>query len=446
MSDHGPNVVLVFPDQMRAQATGYAGDPNVTTPFLDALARESVNMANAVSTCPVCSPYRASLMTGRYPLTHGVFLNDVCLGSEATSLAQAFSGAGYDTAYVGKWHLDGHGRSSFIPRERRQGFDYWKVLECTHDYNHSPYYADGEEKLQWEGYDALAQTEDARRYIREHDPARPFLLVVSWGPPHAPYETAPEEFRSLYEADELTLRPNVPPEHEAQARKDLAGYYAHISALDACVGELLGTLKECGIEDDTLFVFTSDHGDMHGSHGGWRKQWPYDESILVPLLLRWPESLEARTIRTPIGAPDIMPTLLPLCGIDTPGTVEGHDFSDLVRTGSGPDDNAALIACYAPFDQWTRQGGGREYRGVRTSRHTYVRTLDGPWLLFDNEADPGQLNNLVGRADCADLQSGLESLLTDRLHQTRDEFLPTDRYLQRWGYETDSGGAVPYTL
>ena len=215
-----PNVVFVFADQWRAQATGYAGDPNVRTPHLDALSRESLNFANAVAGCPVCSPYRASLVTGQYPLTHGVFVNDVCLGRAATSLADAFSQAGYRTACIGKWHLDGHGRSNYIPPERQQGFDYWKVLECTHAYDRSAYYAgNSDHKLYWEGYDALAQTRDAIDYIRRQEGDRPFLLVLSWGPPHDPYGTAPEEFRSLYRPEDIQLRPNVPEHRAEQARR-----------------------------------------------------------------------------------------------------------------------------------------------------------------------------------------------------------------------------------
>ena len=168
MPNKPPNVVLVFADQWRAQAFGYAGDPNVQTPNLDALARRSVNCTHAVSGCSVCSPARASLLTGQYPLTHGVFVNDVELGQDATSIAQAFSAGGYDTAYIGKWHVNGRGRSRYIPPERRQGFEYWKVLECTHDYNHSAYYAgDSDEQLVWEGYDAVAQTRDAQAYLRD---------------------------------------------------------------------------------------------------------------------------------------------------------------------------------------------------------------------------------------------------------------------------------------
>jgi arylsulfatase A-like enzyme len=171
-----PNVVYVFADQWRAQAAGYAGDKDVRTSHLDRLAGESANFENAVSCCPVCSPYRASLLTGQYPLTHGVFLNDVRLRSEAVSLAEVYQRAGYQTAYIGKWHLDGNQRSAFIPRERRQGFEFWKVLGCTHSYNNSFYYGDEDIRLQWDGYDAIAQTQEARQYIRARQ--RPRFLVL----------------------------------------------------------------------------------------------------------------------------------------------------------------------------------------------------------------------------------------------------------------------------
>ena len=440
-----PNVVFLLADQWRAQATGYAGDPNVKTPHLDALAPRSHNLVNAVSGCPVCSPYRASLVTGRYPLTHGVFLNDVCLSTEAVSLADAFNRAGYQTAYIGKWHLDGHGRSAFIPPERRQGFKFWRVAECTHDYNRSHYHGDSDEKRFWDGYDAIAQTDEACRYIRNHA-AGPFLLVLSWGPPHNPYQTAPAEFRQRYRPPEIQLRPNVPEQATTGARTDLAGYYAHCSALDACVGRIARTLTEAGIEDDTVLVFTSDHGDMLGSHGESRKQKPWDESIRVPFLLRWPAGLgrEGRRLVTPINTPDIMPTLLGLCGIDVPKTAEGQDRSPLLRGQAADGDDAALIACPSPFGEWARPRG-REYRGIRTTRYTFVRSLDGPWLLFDNQADPHQLTNLCGRPESATLQAELDARLRECLRQRRDEFLPGPDYIRRWGYKTDANGTVPYT-
>jgi len=440
-----PNVVFLFADQWRAQAVGFAGDPNARTPHLDRLAAEGVVLTTAVSTCPVCSPYRAGLITGRYPLTHGVFLNDVCLSRDAVSLAQAFAGAGYRTAYIGKWHLDGHGRSSFIPPERRQGFEFWRACECTHDYGHSLYYAETPEKRYWNGYDATAQTEEAEAYIRAHR-REPFLLVVSWGPPHNPYDTAPERFRKLFRPGDLRLRPNVPPEAEQAARRDLAGYYAHCAALDECAGRIVRALSDNGLADNTILIFTSDHGDMLGSHGEQRKQRPWDESVLVPFIIRWPNGLGRAGTRlsAPLGTPDIMPTLLGLCGIGLPPTVEGEDRSAWLR-GRQPDaDRAALIVCIAPFGEWTRATGGREYRGIRTQRYTYVRTLAGPWLLYDNRADPYQQRNLVDDTDYAALREQLDSQLRAELKRHNDEFLPGQKYVRKWAYKTNAEGTVPY--
>jgi len=444
-----PNVIFVFGDQWRQQATGYAGNPNVKTPNLDALARESVNFTHAVAGCPVCSPYRASLLTGQRPLTHGVFVNDVYLQPRATSIAQAFSAAGYDTAYIGKWHVDGHGRSNYIPPERRMGFDYWKVLECTHDYNKSAYYeGDSDEKRHWEDYDAIAQTRDAEAYIRTHAEDGPFLLMLSWGPPHAPYGTAPEEYRGLYNADAIELRPNVPDDFAPRAREWLAGYYAHCSALDACLGYLLTALENCGLSNETVFVFTSDHGDMLGSQGHIKKQRPWDESIRVPFLMRYPglAGWRPKAMDTLIDAQDIMPTLLGLCDIPIPDSVEGLDFSDHIAGGDDPSDGAALLTCPHPFGQWSpAHNDGKEYRGLRTRRYTYVRDRQGPWLLYDNESDHCQMHNLVHDTGMAAICNELDEALQKKLDSNGDEFLPGADYIKEWNYRVDERGTVPYT-
>ncbi len=442
-----PNVVFVFADQWRAQATTWEHDPNLIgkTPALDKLASESVNFKYAISCTPVCTPYRASFLTGQYPLRHGLFINDVSLKSNAVSIAEAFTAGGYDTAYIGKWHVDGQGRSAYIPRERRQGFDYWKVLECTHDYNHSPYYAhDDPAKLVWTGYDAFAQTQDAQAYISSlKKKEKPFLLVLSWGPPHNPYPTAPEAYQ-LFDPAKIILRKNA--KDTSAFRKDLAGYYAHIVALDKALGDLLKTLDEQKLRDNTIFVFTSDHGDMLGSHDEIRKQRPWDEAIRVPLLIRYPAALKAgRVSELLINTPDLMPTLLGLSGVAIPPTVEGENYAALLR-GEQPEpaESTALIACYTPFGEWTAARGGREYRGVRTKRYTYVRSLEGPWLLYDNETDPYQLENKVAEPDCQAVREKLEAELTRLLKKTQDDFRPGTEYIQKWGYKVDRSGTALY--
>lgn len=442
-----PNVILVVADQWRAQAFGFSGDPNAKTPTFDRLAAESANFINAVSGLPVCSPTRASLLTGQRPLTHGVFLNDVRLDPNATTLPKLLKASGYDSAMIGKWHIDGGDRSSFIPRERRQGFDYWKVLECTHVYNDSAYYADGPEKLKWEGYDAIAQTRDACAYIHDHaKTAKPFFLMLAWGPPHDPYLTAPEKYRAMFDPATLTLRPNVPDAFVPELRKILAGYYAHCAALDDCMKDLLAALRSSGADENTIILFTSDHGDMLGSQGMYKKQKPFDESIRVPMLIRWPKGLgvNPRSLDAPINSEDIMPTLLGLCGLPIPKSVDGLDYSQYARGGPNPGDGATLIQCVTPFGEWERRTGGREYRGIRTIRYTYVRDPKGPWLLFDDTSDPYQQHNLVNLSGSAALQIELEALLTKKLRDRGDEFLPGDAYLAKWGYKVDVNGTISY--
>ncbi|MDD4144191.1 MAG: sulfatase [Prolixibacteraceae bacterium] len=443
-----PNIVFVFADQWRAQSTGYASNSDVITPTLDRLAEESVNFTTAVANMPVCSPYRANLLTGQYPLTHGLFMNDAKFNPEANTMGKIFKAAGYNTAYIGKWHLDGHGRSAYIPPERRQGFDYWKVLECTHTYNKSLYYANQDTTSSvWPGYDAHYQTLDAMNYIQNNaQDEKPFLLVLSWGPPHAPYHTAPEEYREKYKDREIQLRPNVPDKFHDKAQKDIKGYYAHINALDDYLNKLLKTIEKEGIEENTIFVFTSDHGDMLYSHEQIKKQQPYDESIRVPFLLKYPGLKEKskNVIDVPVNTQDILPTLLGLSGIEIPQTVEGKDFTQIIKGNEQLDDNAALIACITPFGQWPRARGGVEYRGIRTKRYTYAKTLDGPWLLFDNKTDPYQLNNLIGNPEYETLQQELDKMLIRKLEETNDEFLSGKDYIEMWGYEVDETGTIPF--
>jgi arylsulfatase A-like enzyme len=440
-----PNVVFVLVDQWRAQATGYAGDANARTAAIDRLAAESINFENAVSGLPVCCPYRGSLMTGQYPLTHGVFINDVELQPKSTALAEAFAKAGYRTGYIGKWHLYGspdgkYGRrQAYIPPDKRLGFDYWKACECTHTYNRSVYY-EGDDPAQkyWPGYDAIAQTEDACRFIeREGKARRPFFLALSLGPPHNPYDTAPERYRALYESREIRLRPNVPEDRREVAAKNLRGYYAHIAALDDCLAQVTGALERSGAGEDTILVFTSDHGDMLECQGLTTKLYPWDESARVPFLLRYPRRMgsKGRVIRAPLNTPDIMPTLLGLAGIAIPGGVQGEDHSRLITGARPPDrDAAAFLNLPAPFTE-ARRWGFAEYRGLRTERHTYVRSIHGPWLLYDNQTDPYQMRNLCGKSGHKELQARLDRALDARLRRYKDDFLSGAEYLRRAGLE-----------
>jgi len=184
---------------------------------------------------------------------------------------------------------------------------------------------------------------------------------------------------------------------------------------------------------------------MMGAHGGqpYLKQVAWDESAHVPLLLRWPAVLgrQGRAIQTSLSTPDILPTLLGLAGVAVPKCIEGEDFSGLIRGGREQPDRAALYMAVAPF------GGGQsnqEYRALRTSRYTYVRRLSGPWLLFDDGRDPYQMDNLLEQPAFAATARDLDRRLQAELKKIGDDFRPARHYIERWGYEVDRGGTIPY--
>ncbi len=457
-----PNVVFVFADQLRRQATGFGGETNIHTPHMNRLAEESVDFVNAVSGTPVCCPARASLLTGQYPHHHGVIINDVPLNPEAETMGKLFAQAGYETGYIGKWHVNAHGRSSPIPIERQHGFKYWKVLECTHNYNTSHYYEGSSSELKtWDGYDAIAQTKDAIEYLKSRDKEKPFLLTLSWGPPHDPYDQAPQEYLDRIEESEITLRENVSEDDAPEARTHLKGYYAHILALDDCLKALMDTLDEEGLSEDTLLVFWSDHGDMILSQGEFFKQRPWEESIRVPLLIRYPRRYGKSGAKPQsfINTPDILPTLLGICGIGAPDSIDGIDYSSYIddtvaaagSSASGPQDvaapaDSALLACHSPFGQYTREVGGREYRGLRTLRYTYVRDLKGPWLLYDNQNDPYQLTNLVDDVSHRATIEDLDRQLSEKLARCDDALVPGVELLSKFGYaeSVDETGTMPF--
>jgi len=433
-----PNLLLVFADQMRGQDFGAAGNPQVHTPHLDRLASEGVLCTNAIANCPVCTPSRGSLLTGLNPLAHGAIANDVPIRTDVPSLGSVLRQAGYRTGYIGKWHLDGVPRDRFTPPgPRRLGFDdYWAAWNCHHRYFDGKYYLDSDEPHKLDGYEPDGQTELAIQFINRHRD-EPFALVLSWGPPHDPYDQVPETFLSMYHADRMRLRPNVRfarGETEASRRRVVAQYYAAISALDTCLGRLMAALEALGLSERTLVVFTSDHGDMLGSQGMRNKEQPWEESILVPLVLRCPRLLPAGVrCDALIGIMDLMPTMLDLLGKDPPAGLDGRSLAPLLRGEPGATPASVPIGIHVPVDQAVAAGLA-EWRGVRTARHTYARLQSGRgWVLYDNREDPFQLHNLVDDMAHAALLEQLERELSGWLERLDDPFLPWDQMVREAG-------------
>lgn len=300
------NVIWLLGDQHRAQALSCDGDPNARTPNLDRLSGLGVNLTAALSGFPLCCPFRGSLLTGRYP-HHCVPGHEYPLPAGQATIARPFRDAGYRTAYFGKWHLDGFkaiggfqdrsGRAAMhiIPPERRGGFDTWVGYQD----NDSPWDSwvqggAGKDAFHYRlpGYETDELTSLLIQYIRERGEemkrgaAKPFFAVLSVQPPHDPY-VAPEPYMLRYNGAHLRLRPNVPPVKSVRdtVRRDLAGYYAMIENWDHNVGRIRQVLEETGLSFSTHIVFFSDHGDMHGSHGQYRKTTPFEEAIRVPFLI-----------------------------------------------------------------------------------------------------------------------------------------------------------------
>lgn len=274
---------------------------------------------------------------------------------------------------------------------------------------------------------------------------KPFILMISYGIPHFPHQSAPPEFKELYPVDSIKLRPNVPEWRQEQARAEAQGYYAHSMALDRCIGELMKTLEETGEAENTIVVFTADHGEMLGSQGQStkEKQRPWDESIRIPFLIRYPAvyGTKGYEVKAPLNTPDILPTLLTMSNITIPGSVEGENLTNFIATDS-IDDRTALIMSVYPFAGYH---DGDPFRGIRTAQYTYVRNPNGPWLMYDNTNDPYQLKNLVNDPAYSTFQSELENKLQAKLEERGDTFQDKEQYLNDWGYEVNSrGGEIPY--
>ena len=440
---NAPNLLFVFADQMRGCDLSCAGNAQIQTPNLERLAREGVYCPLAFANAPVCGPSRAILMTGRYPISNRVVANDLPLPTEMATFGTQTQIAGYRTGYIGKWHLDGVPRDKWTPPgARRFGFDFWAVANCSHTYFDGYLYRDTPQKIALEGYEPERQTDFAVEFLRQSpDDTRPFCLFLSWGPPHDPYEQVPERFQALYAPENIALRPNVQPLQNALIdgaarlgpQRALALSYSAISALDAQIGRLLDELERLGLAENTIVVFASDHGDMLFSHGLLKKQAPYEESVRIPLIARWPAGLpRSAQCETPISIVDFLPTFLSLMQLPIPDAVQGRDLSRALcgEAQDEQDEDAILMMEMISAGEGLKQNVG-EWRALRTRRHTYARRSDGtPWLLFDNLNDPFQLDNLLHSPAAAALQRALDAQLDQRLQSCGDAGLPWQQLLR----------------
>lgn len=435
--DKQSNIIWIFGDQHRAQALGCMGDENISTPNIDALAADGVTFERAVAGCPLCCPYRGSLLSGRYP-HRAVPGHQMRLPPELLTIAQPFRAAGYHTAWFGKWHLDGFqekdGRAVLhaIPKNRRGGFDTWLGYENNNaqydTWLHGHSATEEVAHFRLDGYETDALTDLVLNHIEER--ARedaPFFAALSAQPPHNPY-VAPPEWMGRYAPGRIALRENVPPIASVveRARRELAGYYAMIENLDWNVGRIVARLRQRGIYDDTHIVFFSDHGDMHGSHGQFLKTSPWEEAVRVPFILGGGRRYEMKAgtrVDAPLNHVDVGPTSLGLCGIEVPDWMPGTDYSHhrLRKMAPASEPDSAYLQLVVP----TGHGDSidRPWRGlVSRDGWKYVALEGQPWMLHNLNEDPYELANLAFNTRYRNERRRLHERLVQWVDETGDVF------------------------
>ncbi|MDQ8202526.1 sulfatase-like hydrolase/transferase [Pelagicoccus sp. SDUM812003] len=360
-----PDVLVVMATQWRGSALGVAGDPNARTPHLDALARQSVYLRQAVTPHPFGVFARAAFLTGKSCPANGVRDYFDPLPSRSETLARAFARSGYQSAFFGKWQLyrrdpaapvvgEAHARI-VVPEDCRGGFDYWEGFESGFLLNDPLLHGtDLPEPTRFSGYQSDVLVERMVEFLGRRDEAKPLFAWLSLDAPHPPY-ASPASGIDRYPEEGLRLlgETTLDPEQRRIALRELSGYYAHVEATDRSIARLIATLKERGQWENTVFVFTSAHGDMHGSHGHFRKGWPHEQSVRVPLMVSWPQALPARCDdRTLISLLDLGPTLLGLSGADSSWKAEGLDLSDCLKGGAaGPIQQELSMPSVPPFEK-----------------------------------------------------------------------------------------------
>ena len=440
-----PNILFILTDQHAPKVSGFAGDPVVRTPHLDALASRSVQFETASCASPACTPSRMCLLTAMEPHRCAAWANHWIIFPEQVTWPGHFAEHGYATCLVGKMHFGG--------KDQLHGFQYRPYGDFHHGLSHQPEplsffprYHNAESARVTEIPESLIQdvivTREAQAFLLEHQdrkPEQPWFLCAGYGRPHAPF-TAPGRYIRRY-------RDRTPPleqpadcadrlepyarhmydrlsSHltEEQIRRGREGYYACVDFVDDCIGELLDTLRQNGMLENTVVIYTSDHGEMGGAHGLWQKGVYYEEAMGVPLLITGPgiQPGHAR-LSDVVSLMDLFPTCCSLTGLPIPAGLDGMDFSPLLRDparGRSPREFApsqyfewgTRIKIHAlPIGQATRA-----WRAIRTRDWKYVEVQGGKPLLFDMINDPREMTNLAERPEQAERCGELRQRLFQR--------------------------------
>ena len=409
-----PNIVFVLAGGWRGPLAG-----DLLVPNLAALGKRGVSFERLYTCYPAAAPSRAALITGRFPHSCGVPHDGVRLPIDQPSIAEQFKRAGYRNGYIGEWRLDGADDPGFVPPgPRRHGFDYWAAFNRGHRYFDSVYFLNAAEPIHRVGFEPDYQTDLAIDFIKQSG-SKPFYLFLAWGPPHPPLGPLPPRVATLYDPQSLRLRANVPTEQEASTQASYASYYALCSALDDNLGRLLGALDDQHLADDTIIVFTSDSGSMLGSQGLEDDNQPFEEAVRVPLIVRYPGALANRGKNDALlSNVDLMPTLLGLCGIDTPDIVQGQDLSPWLtgKEGSHGESVYASGKLGEP-EEWRMVVRGLDKLGVDRGLNVTH--------LYNLGQDPFEMENLAREVSQELKRDELKALLKDWMRRSGDGMDPS---------------------
>lgn len=454
-----PNLVIILVDQWKGQALGFQKKEPVVTPNLDELSKKGLVLQQMVSNYPVCSPARAMLMTGKYPLKNKVYSNvnsssapfGIELPQDIVCWSDVLKSNGYFNGYIGKWHLDSPHEpyiptsnntgkvawNEWTPPAKRHGFDYWYAYG-TYDVHNRPMYWDTKATRdsfhyvdEWgpvhETKKALAFFSNEGGSYRERN--KPFSLVISMNPPHSEYKTVPDKYYNIYKntpIDSLLKDPNIPPAGTPMGdfyRDNIKYYYANITGVDEQVGILLQGLKDYKLDDNTIVVFTADHGNCLGKHDEVSKNNIYEESLNIPFIIYWKGHIIPRIDNQFLGSiPDLYPTFLELLGLKKliPDDLDGVSYAKYFKNGKGKIPAIQYIMGNIVSNAVKINSG---FRGVRTKRYklAYVKTgRKTESFLFDMSKDPFELNNIYDANK--EIVKKLRKELIKRLAETKDSF------------------------
>jgi arylsulfatase A-like enzyme len=446
-----PNVLFIIIDQFRQDIAGTYGGSAISTPNIDKLARSGVVFNNAVSTCPVSTPYRGMLLTGRYPTHTGILVNfvNVTTDNYKNSLGSLFADAGYQTGFIGKWHLGAGGWTNFSidtkdrkgideennyipPGPGRMGFDYWAAYNFHAQFNNYFYFSDSPSKVQTDQYETDVQVSQAIDFMEnKKGSSRPFFLVLSTHPPHPPFneQNSPKGYLEKV-PEEINWEPNVPKENNPRSVEAMRYYLAMAKNIDDNIGRIIDYLEKSGLDKNTIVVFTADHGEMNGSHGEVNKQKPFKEAISIPLIYSFPGVIkEGLRKKVPFTPMDHLPTLCSLAGIKIPKGKDGVNLAGVIKNPGKDVNRDVLIGNYvSSFNTFSTGTTFPEWRGVYSGGYTYAKWLTGREEFYDNTRDPYQFKNLVDDMGSSKLLGEFRIKLKNLLVEAGDDFLPGSVY------------------